>query len=54
MSEPVILGSESPDADVLVYDKDAAYYEGLLVDNGGDILVDSNGNALEFEYVSEA
>ena len=54
MSEPVILGSENPSADVLVYDKDKAYYEGLLVDNGGDILVDSSGNELEFEYVSEA
>lgn len=51
MSEPVILGSESPSADVLVYDKDVAYYEGVLVDSNGDVLVDDLGNELEFEYV---
>ena len=51
MSEPVILGSESPDADVLVYDKDVAYYEGVLVDSNGDALVDDLGNELEYEFV---
>lgn len=51
MSEPVILGSETPDADVLVYDKDVAYYEGVLVDNNGDVLVDDIGNELEYEFV---
>ena len=54
MSEPVILGSETPDADVLVYDKDVAYSEGVIIDDEGDTLVDSDGNDLEFEYVSEA
>lgn len=51
MSEPVILGSEIPSADVLVYDKDVAYYEGVLVDSNGDVLVDDLGNELEYEYV---
>ena len=51
MSEPVILGSETPSADVLVYDKDVAYYEGVLVDSDGDILVDDLGNELEYEFV---
>ena len=50
----MILGSESPSADVLVYDKDVAYYEGLLVDNNGNVIVDDLGNELEYEYVSEA
>ena len=51
MSEPVILGSETPDADVLVYDKDVAYYIGNLVDDEGYNLVDDDGNNLIFEYV---
>lgn len=51
MSEPVILGSETPSADVLVYDKDVAYYTGNLVDDEGDNLVDDNGDNLIFEYV---
>ena len=42
MSEPAILSSESPDADVLVYDKDVAYYRGNLEvsDAGEDFEVD--------------
>ena len=47
----IILGSETPDADVLVYDKDVAYYMGNLVDDEGDNLVDDNGDNLIFEYV---
>lgn len=49
--DAIILGSETPDADVLVYDKDLAYYTGNLVDDNGDNLVDSNGNNLIYEYV---
>lgn len=49
--DTITLGSETPDADVLVYDKDVAYYEGVLVDSNGDVLVDGLGNELEFEYV---
>lgn len=51
MSEPVILGSETPDADVLVYDKDKAYYEGVITDEYDDAIVDQNGNDLTYEYV---
>lgn len=57
MSEPVILGSENPAADVLVYDDAKKYNEGVLIENGGDTLVaDNNGTEvdLEFEFVSEA
>lgn len=56
MSEPIILGSESPSADVLVYDKNKKYNEGVLVDSGNDIIVaDDNGTEveLEFEFVDE-
>lgn len=49
--DAIILGSDSPDADVLVYDKDVAYYMGNLVDDEGDNLVDDDGNNLIFEYV---
>ena len=49
--EVVILGSESPDADVLVYDKDVAYFTGVITDENGDDVVDENGNALNYEYV---
>lgn len=49
--DAIILGSETPDADVLVYDKDVAYYMGDLVDDNGDNLVDSDGNNLIYEYV---
>ena len=57
MSEPVILGSETPDADVLVYDKGRAYYEGNIIDDNGDVLLmEDNGvdYELEFEFVDEA
>ena len=57
MSEPLILSSENPDADVLVYDKTRKYYEGELIENGGDTLVASDNGTevdLEFEFVSEA
>ena len=60
MSEPIILGSETPSADVLVYDKGRAFYQGdLLLDDDGTIedeILDDNGtnvNAI-YEYVSEA
>lgn len=60
MSEPVILGSESPDADVLVYDKDLAYFTGdyqLLV-NGvlepAEMLVGGNTIQATYEFVGEA
>ena len=49
--DAIILGSETPDADVLVYNKDVAYYTGNLVDDEGDNLVDDDGNNLIFEYV---
>lgn len=49
--DTIILGSETPDADVLVYDKDVAYYEGVIVDDGGDIVVDDAGNETIYEYV---
>lgn len=51
MSEPVILGSESPDADVLVYDEDVAYFAGAITDENGDDIVDENGNDFTYEYV---
>jgi hypothetical protein len=51
MSEPIILGSEIQDADVLVYDKDVAYYEGAIVDDQDDIVVDDADNTTIFEYV---
>lgn len=57
MSEPIILGSEIPSADVLVYDKDVAYYEGNIIDDNDDVLLmEDNGidYEMEFEFVSEA
>lgn len=51
MSEPVILGSETPDADVLVYDKDVAYYAGDITDENGETVVDENNKTLTYEYV---
>ena len=57
MSEPVILGCETPSADVLVYDKGRAYYEGNIVDENDDVLLmEDNGvdYEMEFEFVSEA
>lgn len=51
MSEPVILGSENPNADVLVYDKDLAYYEGAIVDDQDNIVVDDADNTTIYEYV---
>ena len=47
----IILGSETPDADVLVYDKDLAYYTGVITDENDDAIVDENGNDLTYEYV---
>ena len=49
--DAIILGSETPDADILVYDKDVAYYEGAIVDDQDDIVVDDAGNTTIFEYV---
>jgi hypothetical protein len=49
--DAVILGSENPDADVLVYDKDVAFYEGAIIDDQGDIVVDDAGNTTIYEYV---
>lgn len=57
MSEPVILGSETPSADVLVYDKGRAYYEGNIIDDNSDVLLmEDNGvdYEMEFEFVDEA
>ena len=57
MSDVVILGSENPAADVLVYDDAKKYNEGVLIDDSGDTLtVEVNGVEvdLEYEYVSEA
>lgn len=60
MSEPVILGSETPDADVLVYDKDMAYYTGNVTINpaGTEVPLEINPNNgenqnLTYEFVSE-
>lgn len=49
--EVVILGSKNPSADVLVYDKDVAYFTGVITDENGDDVVDENGSALNYEYV---
>lgn len=57
MSDVVILGSENPSADVLVYDIGRAFYQGNIIDNNNDILLlNDNGvdYEMEFEYVSEA
>lgn len=61
MSEPVILGSESPSADVLVYDKSRAYYIGNVTINpaGTEVPLEINPNNganqnLTYEFVSEA
>ena len=49
--DAVILGSENPDADVLVYDKDKEYHAGVITDENADAIVDQNENALNYEYV---
>lgn len=49
--DTIILGSENPDADVLVYDKDVAYYEGAIVDDEDNIVIDDVGNVTIYEYV---
>jgi hypothetical protein len=49
--DAIILGSETPDADVLVYDKDVAYYEGVIVNDQDDIVVDDVGDTTIYEYV---
>ena len=57
MNEPAILGNSQHDSDVLCYLKDAAYYEGNIIDDNGDfLLMEDNGvdYEIEFEYVSEA
>ena len=58
--EVVILGSESPDADVLVYDKDKAYYTGNVTINpaGTEVPLEINPNGgankkLTYEFVNE-
>lgn len=51
MIAPEILGSNSPNADVLVYDEDVAYYEGAIIDDQDDIVVDDEDNTTIFEYV---
>lgn len=59
MLNPVILGSESPNADVLVYDKDVAYYTGLLQINVGgvdydlEMDVDTPYPKVTYEFVNE-
>ena len=57
MSDVVILGSENPSADVLVYDVGRAFYQGNIIDNNNDILLMNDNGVdyeMEFEYVSEA
>jgi hypothetical protein len=57
VSDVVILGSDNPSADVLVYDIGRAFYQGNIIDNNNDILLlNDNGvdYEMEFEYVSEA
>ena len=58
--DAVILGSENPSADVLVYDKTRKYDVGQLVLNDNGTIEDEflyenseNKNAI-YEYVSEA
>lgn len=60
MSEPVILGSESPSADVLVYDKNRKYFTGVLqIDVGGtlyDLEINPDGvnnEKVTYEFVNE-
>ena len=60
MSEPMILGSENPSADVLVYDKDVTYYTGNVTINpaGTEVPLEINPNNganqnLTYEFVSE-
>lgn len=59
MSDVVILGSESPSADVLVYDKDVAYFTGKyeILYNGNlepaEMLVDGNLKQATYEFVGE-
>jgi hypothetical protein len=55
--ENILLGSQSPDADVLFYNKDKAYYQGNLQlrDSGVnyDLEFDNNGTIVTatYEYV---
>lgn len=55
----VILGSESPSADVLVYDKDRKYFTGVLqIDVGGvyydlEMDVDTPYPKVTYEFVNE-
>jgi hypothetical protein len=57
MSDDVLLGSHTPDADVLFYNKDKAYYQGKLElrDSGVDydLEFDNNGTIVTatYEYV---
>ena len=60
MSIPIILGSETPDADVLVYDKDKKFFTGVVeIDVGGvsyDLEMNPNNGAnkkVNYEFVSE-
>ena len=60
MSEPVILGSESPNADVLVYDKGRKYFTGVLQVEVGGTLYDLemnpdgvNNEKVTYEFVNE-
>ena len=58
MNEDILLGSQSPDADVLFYNKDKAYYIGnLQLRNNGvdyDLEFDNNGTIVTatYEYVA--
>ncbi len=51
MSEDILLGSQTPDADVLFYNKGVAFYEGAIIDDQDDIVVDDAGNTTIYEYV---
>ena len=60
MSNVVILGSENPNADVLVYDDGRAYYQGvyeILYDGNlepAEMLVDGNTKLATYEFVGDA
>lgn len=57
--DAIILGSETPDADVLVYDKGLAYFEGnITIDPAGtevqlEINPDGNNHNVTYEFVNE-
>lgn len=57
MSYDILLGSQTPDADVLFYNKDKAYYQGNFeVRDSGvnyDLEFDNNGTIVTatYEYV---